>query len=68
MKAYDTVGLAPSGQEDRVLAALKTSLKKDGLWGDVKRARASKDMLMVWATVRAHLRIQDLLEEMRRSR
>lgn len=68
MNAYDTLGLAPTGQEGRVLAALKTSLKRDGLWGDVKRASTSKDVLMVWATVRAHLRIQDLLEETRRSR
>jgi hypothetical protein len=66
MKAYDTIGIAPPGQEERALASLKAALKRDGLWGEVKRAKSSKDILMIWATVRAHLRIIDLLEEMRR--
>jgi len=66
MKAYSTVGIAPEGEEDRVVARLKAPLKSEGLWGDVDRVQTAKNVVMVWGTVHAHLRILQLLDGMRR--
>ena len=66
MKAYSTVGIAPEGEEDRVVARLKGPLKQEGLWSDIDRIQTAKNVVMVWGTVHAHLRILQLLDEMRR--
>ncbi len=66
MKAYSTVGIAPEGEEDRVVARLKGPLKQEGLWGDINRVQTAKNVVMVWGTVHAHLRILELLEAWRR--